>query len=577
VPRRFFLGTFALYAMFLGTFLLSASPLQRVIPHVETAVPLVAGFSFYLSGNLFLLILGRGHVSRWTVLLVILSTLVLASTLCLALRASMVYPAVDPDSASGLRTLLKHIAELVNRFALPAPGQRGYLKLIAMVIVEETIKLLPVFVLIALRRIRTAHAGMLCGALAGLTFGIVEGITFGYLEYSSAQRPLTTYLTRFLVMAPQHAVWDALAGGIIFFVGDELPGNASRRPTARACATGFAWAVVFHVCHNGLQAMLGPFTQVATVFGLMMPLYLLAKAARRRSAMEDFDSSRQIFGDLHVLTISIGTLFLAGSAAFSRTAGRTARLLEDQSVMTDALADLQHASTVRRVDAARAELLRSSLVSDDPELARIRDRVLASAATLSQLDAKLHFLGNAGSDGQTFISGTDGVPSAVLDRGVDVRQAYLLLDDCRLRLNRFAARRDLPRPYPPIGHWLLTVRSMHLSAPAAARCLRDEPLEHAAPDPYVMLATARSDNAFQAVAQSPAPMSDTLSVAFSPPWTMEASMKDDRVVLCLIDDDGPDACGELLDIVELPRRSFSGELEAAGGSTIAVEIQYDSD
>jgi hypothetical protein len=445
-----------------------------------------------------------------------------------------------------------------------------------MVIVEETIKLLPLFVLIALGRIRTAHAGMLCGALAGLTFGIVEGVTFGYLEYSSAQRPLTTYLTRFMVMAPQHAVWDALAGGIIFFVGDELPSNGSRRPTARACATGFAWAVIFHLCHNGLQAMLGPFTQVATVFGLMMPLYLLAKAARRRSAMEEFDSSRQIFGDLHVLTISIGTLFLAGSAAFSRTAGRTARLLEDQSVMTDALADLQHAGSVAAVDAARAGLLQSNLMSGDPELRRIRDRVLASAATMSQMDAKLHFLNDVGADHPKFVAGPDGVPSAALEREMDVRQAYLLLDDCRLRLNRFAARRDLPPPYPPIGHWLLTVQSVRLSPAAAARCVREEPLEHAAPDPYVVLATARGADAYEAIAQSPAPKSDTLSVVFSPPWTVEAAMKQDRVVLCLIDDDGPDARGELLDTVELPRRNFSGELKAGGGSRITVEFQYDS-
>src|SRR6185369_15801639 len=104
-----------------------------------------------------------------------------------------------------------------------------------MVIVEETIKLLPLMVLIATRKSRTAHGAMLCGSFCGLTFGMVEGISFGYLEYPAQQSPITTYLTRFLVMGPQHAVWDSLAGGIIFLIGTQRADDRQqrgRRPTA---------------------------------------------------------------------------------------------------------------------------------------------------------------------------------------------------------------------------------------------------------------------------------------------------------------------------------------------------------
>src|SRR5437870_4687297 len=85
MPRRFFVGAISLYAMVLGVFLLSRSSLQHALPNIHTIVPTLAAISFYVAANLFLLILGRGHVSRWIVLLAVMTTFVLTSALALTL------------------------------------------------------------------------------------------------------------------------------------------------------------------------------------------------------------------------------------------------------------------------------------------------------------------------------------------------------------------------------------------------------------------------------------------------------------------------------------------------------------
>jgi RsiW-degrading membrane proteinase PrsW (M82 family) len=189
----------------------------------------------------------------------------------------------------------------------------------AMCTLEEAIKLLPVFVLIATGRIRNAHGAMLCGALSGLTFGAVEAISFGYLVYPATTpiTPVSTYLTRFFIMSPLHGIWDALAGGLVFFLSGRGRANRRRGPTIGSAAAAFSCAVVFHVTHNALQAIVGPVMQIVTVFMLLAPLYLLAKAARRRAAAEGSPDGGQLVGDLHLYMFSLAVGYLAISLLFS--------------------------------------------------------------------------------------------------------------------------------------------------------------------------------------------------------------------------------------------------------------------
>src|SRR2546423_263857 len=326
LPRRFFVGTLALYALVLGTFLLSRSALQHARPDVPTIVPTLAGVSFYIAGSLFLLILGRGEVSRWVVLIAVLSTFVLATALDLVLRSRMLYKAMDPSHPQ-LRHVIDMIADGVEMLLSGKSWVAESLKFIGMIVAEEAVKLLPIFLLIYFRKVRNAHSAMLCGALAGLMFGALEAVTLGYLEYPP-NSPVTIYLTRFFIMSPLHGMWDALACGLVFFLSGRWRSNAMRQPGFGAYAAAFGCAVIFHVAHNALQTPpLGAKMQVAMPFALLAPLYVMAKMARRRAALAGGppEDDTVLVGDLHIMTISVATLLLGASVTFSWAMGISAQ------------------------------------------------------------------------------------------------------------------------------------------------------------------------------------------------------------------------------------------------------------
>jgi RsiW-degrading membrane proteinase PrsW (M82 family) len=320
VPRRFFIGTLLLYGIVLGTYFLALTPLHRSIPNWTTVIPTLAFAGFYVSAGLFLLILGRGHVSRWEVLKVIAATFVLTCALCLSLRAEKLLEAIDPANQT-LHHLVGATAGIVRWLFSGETILTDLLEFAGMIVVEEVVKLLPVFVLIATGRLKTAHDAMLCGALAGLTFGVVEAVGYAYLEYAPQMTPITTYLTRFFVMAPLHGIWDALGGGLVFFLSGRWRSNTLRRPGVGAIVAAFACAVVFHIAHNAFQAVRGPETQIITVFALLAPLYVMSKSARRWAEAQGQPLKLPFIGDLHLLMISLSTMFLATSVTFAWALG----------------------------------------------------------------------------------------------------------------------------------------------------------------------------------------------------------------------------------------------------------------
>ena len=88
-----------------------------------------------------------------------------------------------------------------------------------------------------------------------------------------------------------------------------------------SAAAAFSCAVVCHVTLNALQAIFGPVMQILTVFTLLAPLYLMAKAARKRAAAEGSPDGGQLVGDLHLFTFSLAVGFLAMSLLFSWVLG----------------------------------------------------------------------------------------------------------------------------------------------------------------------------------------------------------------------------------------------------------------
>jgi RsiW-degrading membrane proteinase PrsW (M82 family) len=314
VPRRFFVGTLLLYGIVLGTYFLRLTPAHRAFPDWRTIVPCFAFASFYVSSGLFLLILGRGHVSRWDVLKVIVASFVLTCALTLAVRAELLLQTIDPSNVA-LRNFVQSVGDAANWLF------SGVFRIAIQVAVEEAFKLLPVFILIATGRLKTAHDAMICGALAGLTFGTVESVSYGYLQYAGSLQPLTVYLTRFFVMAPLHGIWDALGAGLVFFLSGRWRSNDYRRPGIGAYLAAYCCAVVFHIAHNSLQDVLGPSTQIITVFAMLAPLYVMSKTARRWAEAQGEPEELPFIGDLHLLMISLATWLLATSVAFAWAMG----------------------------------------------------------------------------------------------------------------------------------------------------------------------------------------------------------------------------------------------------------------
>src|SRR5688500_11885650 len=143
VPRRFFIGTLLLYSIVLGTYFLALTPLHQSTPNWQTVIPVLAFASFYVSAGLFLLILGRGHVSRWDVLKAIAATFVLTCLLCLALRADMLLETINPAHPRS-RAMVAAVAEGVRWTFASDSVFADILERCMMIIIEEVVKLLPV-------------------------------------------------------------------------------------------------------------------------------------------------------------------------------------------------------------------------------------------------------------------------------------------------------------------------------------------------------------------------------------------------------------------------------------------------
>ena len=117
----------------------------------------------------------------------------------------------------------------------------------------------------------------------------------------------------------------ALAGGLVFFLSGRTRSTDKRRPGPGAYAAAFASCVVFHELHNALQVRFGAITQIFTVFAFLLPLYLMARITRKRLVADGNAEDTQVFGDLHLFTISVATMFIGGSVVFSWLMGLIAR------------------------------------------------------------------------------------------------------------------------------------------------------------------------------------------------------------------------------------------------------------
>jgi RsiW-degrading membrane proteinase PrsW (M82 family) len=209
-------------------------------------------------------------------------TLLLTLALCALLRAraaaALATAIVTPDATISTAFLDAAARVLTPHGPLARAGE-----IVVMVLIEETIKLLPIFLLVRRRAIGRATDAMFAAAIAGLCFGTIEAINHSFFFYAPGGLPLTTYVIRALVMAPSHGIGAALACGVMF-------ARAARRgrfPARTDALAGFAVAVALHIAHNGGQALLGPVMQIPSVFLPVALLYVLANRATQDEARHE--------------------------------------------------------------------------------------------------------------------------------------------------------------------------------------------------------------------------------------------------------------------------------------------------
>ena len=295
-------GVAALATIFLGTYLLLASPLHRLVPTAGIFVPALIGLGFLLAARVIAVAIGGGDRTTTTIKPrpSVIATLVLTVALCAAVRSKSFFAlgSGGGDAPPDARSLPAAFLDAAAR-ALGSHGRLGRAGEIAlMVTLEESIKLLPVFLLIRRRAIRSAADAMLAGGLGGLCFGMVEAINHSFFLYAPAGSPATTYLIRVLVMAPSHGVGAAVACGVTFALACGRRTAPRGHPAWRDGAVGFAVAVALHAAHNGLQAIVGPPAQIVTVFLPLALLYALGSWARR------VDDSENVSPALSSLSVS---------------------------------------------------------------------------------------------------------------------------------------------------------------------------------------------------------------------------------------------------------------------------------
>src|SRR5688572_24760951 len=163
VPKRFFIGMAALYVLMLGLFFALESPLYETMPSWPWLMPAMAGGSFLLVSTLFVIIIGRGRTSG--LLLAACTILSLAFAVVAAVYSTNL--AYDSSGRVGaLEPALRPIRWFADRINDPeAPLAARLAVQLGTIPLEHALIMLPVFVLLALRVLRTPQAAMLAAAL----------------------------------------------------------------------------------------------------------------------------------------------------------------------------------------------------------------------------------------------------------------------------------------------------------------------------------------------------------------------------------------------------------------------------
>jgi hypothetical protein len=396
--------------------------------------------------------------------------------------------------------------------------------------------------MIGVGRIRSMQSAMACAALAGLTFGLIESNLFGYTNLPGMQ--FSEYLMRYFSMSITHALWDALGAGLAFWFAKEMS------PTFRSCMIGFAVTCVLHLLHNVLQEVITPSVQAITMCLLLLPVYALAKSARRASKVED-DFAFEIPVGLFVVLL----MTVASAAALqmpwqnirmgAQIVPQVERVYKIEKMLRGTPGDQPLDDFMREI---RTEEIPIPHVRED-FLDAIQHAQDSDAANLDGVDRTYAITLEAGRFSPVMIA-----------RAIAKREPYLKLDDARIELNHANVAAGLAMPFKPIRRWDIEVKSITASD-AVLHSLGSAKLR-------VLLVSGKQledDMLF------PAAQSEEFAHQSFQPWQTSLALPADRPILILYAVDS----GHILDAAVLPFGDVAGVLHMTRGSSADLAAHYD--
>jgi hypothetical protein len=314
---------------------------------------------------------------------------------------------------------------------------------------------------------------------------------------------------------------------------------------------GFVVTCMLHLLHNALQALITPTVQAITICFLLLPVYMLAKSARRKSLVpEDFAFEIPIAGFLTAL-LSVASL------AATQIPVKNVRLASQVADYAQTVNEIQSMLHGKETDAAESTIHEMS--TRDIPFPNVREDLLDALRPIRDGNSSLF-------DGvdRTYAMSLDSprISPNLIDSAIAKRQPYLKLDDARHELNRANAAAGLQTPFKGIRRWEIEIESVTPSD-AVTRIVNGNG------ELRVLLASgARLEDTLFPALQSEA---FSFHRAFLP-WQTSLSLADDRPVLILYDR----TAGYILDATILPWADVSAAVHMSRGSLIHLSVHYDA-
>lgn len=542
VPARFFVSMAAIYLLIIGSYFSLYTPLHAVVINNWWINPALTLLVAGLCSSLLIAAIGTGSNSLAGLLPVWIVVISLGSVVAAYEIAVLIQMAGGQIEA--LKPLWEYIPSIGQRYATPSQASFVIAHSAGIVVLEELAKLAPVLVLIAIGQIRSMQSALCAAALTGLTYGLMESNCYGYTDFVGVGEPLTEYLSRYFTMSTTHALWDATGAGVAMLL-------CLRGSSLGGCVLGFIVTITMHLCHNFLQEIFTPAVQVATILGVIFPVYVLTKRGWRTALPQPPRSGAAIM-------ISIGfTLLLTTVSAAAHFVQWDTSKVTQQVVLVSQSMD-QISRVLEKTDAPFNPQMVDEFDARQPIEARMGQ----------DLKDLAHWVRDAGPNrhnAAAHITRIDLVAGrfrpADIRLSINAQRPFELLDDLSHELNRISRSANLQPQHPATLRWNVTVDSVDTTASV--------PQDGSFKFFLILLNGKQADEPLVPAAQS-----DVFAASLASPWAAEMTAQNNCAILSLAGMDSRGGC-RILDYAVLPTKSLDGNVKLARGTLIRLKVMSD--